>query len=140
VARSHLIELFDALSKARGASSDSFQDLVACGEFVERRATNQFTDLLMKILTPELFARKLPLFWQRDHGRAGNCVLDACSANGMRFHLEQVQDFFHIAPVWLGWVQATLAGLQVQSLKAQQTGWTRTTPSPARIDVEVSWS
>lgn len=139
ISRSHLVELLEATAKAR-RSSEAFADLVAFGEFIEQRATNRFTDLLTKILTPELLLRKLPLFWRRDHGLPGACVVDACAPGSARFHLEDVADFPHIAPVWLGWVRASLASVHARSVNVKQSGYGATTPSPARIDFEVSWS
>jgi len=138
IPRSHLAELLDATAKAR--RSDAFTDLVAFGEFIEQRATNRFTDLLTKILTPELLLRKLPLFWRRDHGQPGACVLDACAPGNARFHLEDIADFPHIAPVWLGWVRASLASVHATSVNVKQRGYGATTPSPARVEFEVSWS
>ncbi|HYQ41189.1 MAG TPA: hypothetical protein VER11_04465 [Polyangiaceae bacterium] len=138
VSRSHLVELLEATAKAR-RSSDAFADLVAFGEFIEQRATNRFTDLLTKILTPELMLRKLPLFWRRDHGLPGACVIDACAPGSARFHLEDVGDFPHIAPVWLGWVRASLASVHARSAEVKQSGYGAATPSPARVEFEVSW-
>ncbi|HYP75617.1 MAG TPA: hypothetical protein VER12_06680 [Polyangiaceae bacterium] len=139
VARSHLIELLQATARARGGLEAS-ADLAAYGEFIQRRATNRFTELLTKILTPELFLRKLPLFWRRDHGLPGSCVVDACAAGGARFHLEGVADFPHIGAVWLGWVRASLESVQAHSVQLTQTGWTVAKPSAARIEFEVSWT
>ena len=138
VGRSHLIELLEATAKARGGLEAS-ADLAAYGEFIERRATNRFTELLTKILTPELLLRKLPLFWGRDHGLPGACVIDACAAGSARFHLEGVADFPHIGGVWLGWVRAALASVHAQSVQLSQSGWTVAKPSAPRIDFEVSW-
>jgi len=138
VARSHLVELLEATAKARGGF-EPFPDLVAYGEFIQRRASNRFTELLTKILTPELLLRKLPLFWRRDHGSPGNCVIDACAAGSARFHLEGVHDFPHIGAVWLGWVRAALGSVQARSVELTQSGWSAAKPAVQRVDFEVSW-
>ncbi|HET7539395.1 MAG TPA: hypothetical protein VFK05_05965 [Polyangiaceae bacterium] len=139
VARSHLVELLEATARARGGL-ESFVDLTAYGEFVERRATNRFSELLTKILTPQLSLRQLPLFFRRDHGQHGACVVDACTPGSARFHLEGVADFPHIGAVWLGWVRASLVSVGARSVELTQSGWTTAKPSAARIDFEVSWS
>ena len=138
VSRTHLVELLDATAKARGGF-ETFPDLVAYGEFIQRRATNRFTELLTKILTPELLIRKLPLFWRRDHGLSGACVVDTCAAHDARFHLEGVGDFPHAAAVWLGWVRAALSGVQAHSVELKQSGWSAAKPSAERVEFEVSW-
>ena len=139
IARSHLVELLEATAAARGGL-ESFSDLSAYGEFVERRATNRFCELLTKILTPELLLRKLPLFWRRDHGLFGACVVDVCTPGSARFHLDGVSDFPHIGVVWLGWVRASLVSVGARSVELRQSGWTAAKPAAARIEFEVSWS
>jgi hypothetical protein len=138
VSRSHLVELLEATAKARGGF-ETLPDLIAYGEFIQRRASNRFTDLLTKILTPELLIRKLPLFWRRDHGLSGTCVVDYCADSNARFHLEGVGNFPHVAAVWLGWVRAALGALQAGSLELKQSGWSAAKSSPERVDFEVSW-
>lgn len=138
LSRSHLVELLEATAKARGGF-EALPDLAAYGEFIQRRATNRFTDLLTKILTPELLLRKLPLFWRRDHGLSGNCVVAACAAGSARFHLEGVADYPHIGPVWLGWVRAALGSVQARSVELTQSGWSAAKPNAERVDFEVSW-
>ena len=138
VLRSHLVELLHATAKARGGL-ESFSDLAAYGEFVERRATNRFTELLTKILTPELLLRKLPLFWRRDHGLPGACVVDTCDVGNARFHLDGVGGFPHIGAVWLGWVRSALGSVQARSVELKQTGYSAAKPSAPRIEYEVSW-
>jgi hypothetical protein len=137
LARSHLSELLEATAKAR--SGFEVSDLAACGEFIERRVKNRFTELLTKILTPELLVRKLPLFWRRDHGLPGACVVDACDASSARFHLDGVGDFPHIGPVWLGWVRSALCSVQARSVELEQSGYSVQKPSAPRINFEVSW-
>ena len=137
VARSHLVELLNATAKARSGFEAS--DLAAYGEFIERRASNRFTELLTKILTPELLVRKLPLFWRRDHGLPGVCVVDACDASSARFHLDGVGDFPHIGAVWLGWVRSALGSVQARSVELKQSGYSAAKPSAPRIEFEVSW-
>jgi hypothetical protein len=138
VARAHLVELLEATAKARGGF-EAASDLAAYGEFIQRRASNRFGDLLTKILTPELLLRKLPLFWQRDFGLPGNCVVDACAVSSARFQLEGVADFPHIGPVWLGWMRAALGSVQARSVDVKQSGWSVAKPSVARVEYEVSW-
>jgi hypothetical protein len=134
VARSHLLELLEATAKARSGFDRS--DLAAYGEFIERRASNPFTVLLTKILTPELLVRKLPLFWHRDHGLSGACIVDTCEPSSARFHLEGVADFPHIGEVWLGWVRSALGSVQARSVELKHSAGAA---SASRIDFEVSW-
>ena len=67
--RRYLVELLQAFALVRG-SNDAYEDFLRCGSTLAE-ANNDFTKLLMKLMTPELFIKKLPRFWARDHKGGG---------------------------------------------------------------------
>src|SRR6185369_5440707 len=62
-----LAELLRALAaKSNGNPEHARDTLIACGEFIAREATNTFLKIVIRMLTPSLFAKKLPDLWKRD--------------------------------------------------------------------------
>src|SRR5262245_32651286 len=61
------IALLRAIASVQGNDEGSFADLIGCGEFVASEATNSFLKILMKMLTPTMFAKKVPEFYLRDN-------------------------------------------------------------------------
>lgn len=135
-------ELLAMLAAARGTGNDpGFATVVRCGATL-LSPHNQFSVLLMKVLTPELFIRKLPRFWQRDHGRSGVCVVDGLdpTARRARVRLTDVAGYQHIGIFWLGWLTGVLRELTGAAPDVRQSGWSRDDSAPAEIIYEVNWS
>src|SRR5262245_57618443 len=63
----HYVEVLRKIAAtANGDQQRARELLIAAGAHVARTATNTFLRLLMKMLTPSMFAQKLPDFWKRD--------------------------------------------------------------------------
>ena len=77
-------ELLNALAaQSNGNVDDARDNLIACGEYVAREASNTFLKMLMRILTPSLFASSCPRYgdetfpaagWRPTFSRIGSCV------------------------------------------------------------------
>src|SRR5258707_4380639 len=65
--RIHFVELLRGIASLQGTETGAYKELVRCGQSVAEMATNTFLKLLMKILTPTLFAQKIPDIWLRDN-------------------------------------------------------------------------
>jgi len=115
--------------------------LVRCGSFIAAEATNTFLRLLMKVLTPTLFAKKLPEFWRRDH-TAGHFEVDTSEAkNGsLRLALCDVEGFDHIGVVGIGWMTYGFAAMGKSDVVVTQTGWKLEHPAPNKIQYHLRWS
>lgn len=140
VPREHQVELFRAIVAASANEAEALTRLSACGEFVERRAVNKVSGLLFGILTPTLLLKKLPRFWERDHGH-GRCQVEP-SATGASatILLSDIAGYDHVGAVWLGWLRAALGSAGAREVRASQRGWSPASPAPERISYEVSWS
>jgi hypothetical protein len=139
--REHLVEVLTAVAELDGRNARQEQ-LVACGQYINERSANAFTNLLMGILTPALFVKKLPRFWQREHRGAARLELDRSEEPGsvVRFRLNGVAGYDHIALVWLGWMQSSLRQMGHPEANITQQGWTPTVPGPAAVLYELRWS
>src|SRR5262245_17702116 len=74
--REYLIAMLRGIVNVKNDETKSYEDLVNYGLYVSNEATNTFLKILMKMLSPALFMRKVPEFWQRDHRGSGRIEMD----------------------------------------------------------------
>lgn len=139
--RDYSASLFRAIAAARNTEGGAYQDLVQCGEFIASEATNTFLKLLMKIMSPTLFAKKVPEFWKRDQ-RGGYFEADVSRADDslIKMRLADVEGYDHIGIVSIGWIQFGMTSLGKKNVQVKQQGWSLSTPGPREIDYEITWS
>jgi hypothetical protein len=96
----------------------------------------------MQLMTPELFLKKLPRFWARDHKGSGAFELEPVMAGsrGARFVLRSVKHYDHGAILWMGFIQGMLVQLGASGLVVGQQGWSWENPGPQDVAYEVKWS
>jgi hypothetical protein len=139
--RKHAVMLYEAIAAAHSNPDDSYRDLVACGEHICVEATNTFFRILMRIMTPTLFAKKLPSFWRRDQqGGAFEYDLSGVDRNSVRLILLDVADYPHIAPVTVGFFQFFFRAMGKRNVEVQQDAWSPTCIAPANVNFDVTWS
>jgi hypothetical protein len=139
--RKYQVELLHAFASARGRSEVAYGDLILCGSAMAA-VDNHFMSLLMKVMTPELFVRKLPMFWKRDHQGSG-AIEVAAFADGSTeasLKLTGVSGYDFAAVLWLGWIKHVLDGLCSGRADVSQTGWSWPNPGPAEVVFDVRWS
>ena len=139
--RRYQVELLQALSSARGRSDVAYGDLMLCGSAMAT-VDNVFMHLLMRVMTPSLFVRKLPMFWKRDHQGSGALELTACddAAKKAQIKLHGVSGYDHAAVMWQGWIKHILDTLCAGRAQIDQNGWSWGTPGPDVITYDVRWS
>lgn len=138
--RSYAVSLFRAMTSEAASDEAAYATMVACGEFIGAEATNTFLKLLMRLMTPALFGKKLPTFWERDM-KGGRLDVDLNRANdrSMVVRLVDVEGFDHIGPVTEGWLRFGLRSIGSPVVEAKQTGWSRATPGPQTFELAVRW-
>lgn len=138
--RSHAIALYRSIVSVRGGDA-AFPELMACGEFIASEATNTFLRLLMKIMTPTLFAKKVPDFWTRDQ-KGGHFEVDVSAAGDgkIAMTLVDVGDYEHIAGIAGGFIRFGMVALGKKGVSIEQTGWSLATPSPRDVHYQIRWS
>lgn len=138
--RDYAIAMQRAIATVRTDEDVLYNDLVACGEYIAAEATNTFLKLLMRIVTPTLFAKKIPDFWKRDQ-RSGHFEVDVSNAGKslVKLRLSDVEGFDHIGPVCVGFMKFGWAALGKPDARIIQRGWSRARPGPSIVDYEVSW-
>jgi hypothetical protein len=137
--RRHQVELLCALGETRGGAEAAYGDLLLCGSAMAA-VDNPFMSLLMRVMTPDLFVTKLPLFWQRDHQSSGAMTVSSSGRKHGRLVVSDIAGYDHAAVVWLGWIKQVLSGLSAGKAEVDQIGWTAARPGPNEVIYEMSWS
>ena len=117
-----------------------YAELVKCGESIATEATNTFLRFLMKILTPTVFAKKVPDFWRRDN-KSGALSSDTSEASEgrIRMSLSDVGGYDHIGAATVGWITFGMKATG-KDVTVEQSGWSLDNPAPERVDYTITWS
>jgi len=140
--RRYSVSVLRAIASRHGDDEKAVHDdLVRCGTYIVTEATNTFLKLLMKILTPTLFAKKIPEFWQRDQ-KGGHFEVDTSGAKDGRLVLKlcEVEGFDHIGVIGIGWISYGLRAMGKEDVTVTQSGWSLATPGPSNVSYDVRWS
>ena len=140
--RDYSVALLRGIVAVKNDAERSYEDLVACGAFVAGEATNTFLRLLMKILTPTMFFKKIPEFWARDTKGCGRFEADLSDAGEGRLQMRflEAEGFDHMCISSIGWIRYSLEAMGKQNVEIAQTGWSLTNPSPSVVHYEVKWT
>jgi hypothetical protein len=123
-----------------GDEEKVYEALCGCGSYIAKAATNSFLRLFMKIMTPWIFARKVPDIYARDN-RCGRMEVDTTdlSKNHIVVHLRDVAGYTHIGPVASGFGTFAMSTMGVANLKVHLHDWSVTTPAPPNVAIDMKW-
>jgi hypothetical protein len=135
------ISMHRAIAGVRNTEAEIYNDFVAYGAYVCREATNTFLRLFLKLLTPTLFAKKIPEVWQRDHRGSGHFEVDVQRANEgiIQLRLSGAGGFDHIAIPGIGFITHVLKSMGKSDVRMTQQGWSLATPAPDQVSYEITW-
>lgn len=135
----HWCEILRAIaSLANGDEAKAEHDLVAVGEYIAQQATNTFLRLIMRVLTPTLFAKKVPSLWGRDNTR-GTFTTDVSEAdNGrLRFRLSDIGGLDHVSVVAKGFISFAMKTMGRPPKSMTVAGWSLAQPGPDEVEIDV---
>jgi hypothetical protein len=124
---------------ANGDQERAKQMLITSGVYMAREATNTFFKMLLRIVTPQLFCKKLPDFWNRDFTRGKLSVVDL-TENTFVCRMEDMAGFDHgpcTAAGFTTYVISTM-GKNVQSTTVD--GWSLERPCSDGASYVVRWT
>jgi hypothetical protein len=133
-----LSEIFDNVAAiGKGDDERAKEALIACGAFIAKEATNTFLKLLMRMLTPNLFAKKLPDFWRRDctHGRLEVEVTEQMLV--CRYF--DLPGFNHVVCCGAGFARFALEAMGKSIESATVHDWSLATPNADGARLELVW-
>jgi uncharacterized protein (TIGR02265 family) len=111
--------------------------IVACGKYAAHTASNTFLRLLMRVLTPDLFAKKLPSLFARDFN-FGHLEVTVDSRR-LVCNMTDVEGFDWGASLSLGFAKFTLETMGKQIESTRVSGPTNANPGPASQTFELYW-
>lgn len=127
-------------SIAKGDEAKARELLIKCGGFMALEATNTFLRILMKMMvTPELFAKKVPDLWKRDFNR-GRLVVDEVGENKVVFRAFDMNGFEHAPCTAAGFVTFGLKTIGKAVDQTSVDGWSLSKPCADGASFQVSWS
>jgi hypothetical protein len=124
-------------SLGNGDEAAAKTHLIECGKYTAREASNTFLRLLMKLLTPVMFAKKLPDFWGRDC-TVGKMVVEV-SEDRLRNRILGIGDWEHVACLAAGFATFALETMGKTITKTEITGWSLAAPGSADCGFDVFW-
>ncbi|MFS8065911.1 MAG: hypothetical protein ACMG6S_06005 [Byssovorax sp.] len=138
--RAMWIEVLRAVVSVHNEPGASHADLIGCGKAICEDAASTFMKLLLKMMTPRLFARKFPDFWVRDM-RGGIMSVDPSDLAKNRFvvFLEDVEGFDHVGPAGVGFIGFAMEKITGGHVDIVVSPWSLERPGPAKIRWDVSW-
>jgi hypothetical protein len=116
------VDLYRAVSLLHEDPNARYDELVKCGKFLAHDATNTFLRLLIRFLTPAVFARKFPEFWKKDH-TFGSVESDTTKfeEKTIILNLTGVDGYEFIGPVCLGWIHAAFEAIGKKGVTVAET-------------------
>lgn len=135
-------ELCAGIAAVHGASeAKTYGLLEGLGIFSAQKATSSSLKLLMRVLTPALYAKKAPEFWAREY-RIGKLEADlsAVDAKKLVFHLREIAPLVHVAPIAAGFTKFALGRVGLAAVEVTTHGWSVAEPSPSSVRLDVHWA
>ncbi len=112
-----LISVFDGLSLVHRDPREHGDAIERCGRFLGDEATSTFMRLLLKILTPRLFASKFNEFWRRYHDFSElRYDIGDIDRNVVRFDIEGY-DYLHFYAT--GWIKHVFEALGKKNIRVE---------------------
>jgi hypothetical protein len=111
--------------------------LVNCGSGMAREATNTFLRILMRMLTPTMFSKKLPGLWSRDCSR-GKLTVEVTDQK-LVFTMTEIQGFEHAVCTGTGFAVFALESMGKSVQSTNITGWSLDNPCADGARAEIVW-
>lgn len=134
-----LSELLSAVADQGKGDEDRTRDvLIKCGQFMAHEATNSFLRILMRMLTPTLFVKKIPDIWRRDcsHGT----LIPVLGEQKLSCRVVETDGFLHAPCTVAGFLSFALGTMGKSIEKTTVQGWSLKTPNPAEGQIELHWT
>jgi hypothetical protein len=124
-----------------GSEAAVLASLQACGRAMAHAATNSFLRLLMRIMNPGTFAKKLGDFWERDHkcGRMEGDVSEIANKK-LIVRLTDIAGYTHTSAIASGFGSFALEAMGMKNVTPVLQGWSLRTPAPESAIIHLTWS
>jgi hypothetical protein len=134
---SHITRAIASISKGDEAKAQEL--LVTCGLFMAEEASNTFLKILLRMITPGLFIKKIPDIWSRDCSR-GKLVVEELTNQRLLCRTVDMDGFDHVACTAAGFVTFVLKTMGKSIQKTTIQGWALDKPCVSGTTFEIIWS
>lgn len=126
-----------ATTLGKGEDEGAREALYKCGKFVATEATNTFLKLLMKMLTPNIFIKKLPDVFKRDFTRGR--LVAGLNGQTLTCSYYDLEGYDHIVVTASGFAAMALEamGKTIESVKVNN--WSLRTPYVEGASFDMTW-
>lgn len=138
--REYAVAIYSAIADHhRHGDGKVSQAIFDMGHGIATRALETFLKLVIKVMTPEVFVRKIPDVWLRDH-KGGFMKTDTSDVanNHVVFNLQEVGGYNYIGGSLPGFQTATLTALGCKGLR-YECDWTPENPGPESVTCHFHW-
>jgi hypothetical protein len=115
-----------------------YDALARCGETVGTYATNTFFKLLLKILTPRMFASRFSEFYKRDQV-GGEGIVEEVGSNRVVLLARGIKGYDHFGPVTSGWASVPFRGMGLKNVRVTCSPWSLEDPGPDEVRFVIEW-
>jgi hypothetical protein len=138
--RMHAVHVYTAIAHhPRDLDGRVAEALFTMGKSVASRAVATFLQLVMKVMTVEVFARKVPDIWLRDHrGSALEVDTSDLANKHLVYRLKDVAGYDYIGGALPGYQTATLTAIGCKDLQ-YECDWTPEKPGPETVTCHFRW-
>jgi hypothetical protein len=139
--RVHAKSLFTAIAHHH-MEGDKNTDaaLLAVGHSIAEMASNTFLRLIMKLMTPSLFAKKVGTFWERDH-RGGELSADVKDIENKHLTIRHtgIGGYDFVAGTAPGFMGFALTAIGCKNVRSETFGFSLDNPGPEEVRYEMRW-
>jgi hypothetical protein len=134
-------EVLRGIARVNNDPKRSYQDLLKCGYHTCDVVTSVYMKLLLKILTPKIWASKVGHYFKRDHTR-GHVMVDSSEVDQNRLvvHLQDIGGFDHFAAISAGFLERSMQTLGKKDVTVTQEGYSFESPGPESVRYTLAWS
>lgn len=140
--RPDMIVLLRAIAAEYSTDRQIYDAMVRLGMLMARAATNVFLRLVIRILTPSIFAKKLPQLFVLDNRGEGYVKVDSSGLKSRRLVMmwEEMLDYDYFQPICEGWIRFFFDAMGKSDLEVTTDYWTHEIPSPSHFRIEIRWT
>lgn len=117
----HMVsEMNAAIYEHSGDKERGHQDIILAGNAVALYATNTFMRLLIKLMSPEMLAKKWPTIWKKSHS-FGTMDSDFVPDRErcIRLTLSDVENYAYIGPIAVGFLSFSLKAMGKEQARVE---------------------
>lgn len=134
---SHVVDQCAAIEAEATDPDSAYDELKRCGQFIANDAASTFLKLLIKVLTPKLFARQFPEIWKRYHD-FGELTADLAEIDNNKV-IFYMPGYTYLAPLASGWIEYVFNAFGKSDVEVT-TNNPPGTPVPETVRFDVAWS